>query len=184
MSYADKFFEIINTVQRTGIADFLDWLVEETDFLTAPASAKYHGCETGGLLKHSIAVYYNLYNLAHDEYSNNTIAIVALFHDICKANFYEEFMRNVKDKETGIWSEVKSFRINEQFPYGSHGGKSVYLMLSHGLHLYDEEAIAINNHMGGWDVTPYHNPSGAFTKYHLPVYLHIADIMATYIDKQ
>ena len=34
----------------------------------------------------------------------------------------------------------------------------------------EEEAAAINCHMGGWDYTTYHNPSNAFEKYPL---LHI-----------
>ena len=56
--------------------------------------------------------------------------------------------------------------------------------MKHGVELTDEEATAINCHMGGWDSTTYSNPSGAFNKYPLAVYLHLADMLATYIDKQ
>ena len=113
----------------------------------------------------------------------DTIKIVALYHDICKANFYEESQKNVKDKKTGQWKSVPYYTVNEQYPYGGHGAKSVYLLMAHGVPLTEEEAAAINCHMGGWDYTTYHNPSNAFEKYPLAVYLHIADMLASYIDK-
>lgn len=179
----EVFIQLTKTIDRDGIGDFTKWLLE-TDFLIAPASTKYHGAEKGGLLRHSLNVYKNLLFLARGRnYSVDTIKIVSLFHDICKANFYTVSKRNVKNEITGKWEKQDYYTFDEQFPYGSHGGKSVYLLLSHGLKLTDEEAVAINNHMGGWDVTNYHNPSKAFEKYPLAVYLHIADMMATYLDE-
>lgn len=178
------FISIAEKINRQGIKDIMQWLINETDFFEAPASTKYHGAVKGGLLFHSLNVYKNLLFLSgKTEYSLDTIKIVSLFHDICKANFYTVSKRNVKNEITGKWEKQDYYTFDEQFPYGSHGGKSVYLLLSHGLKLTDEEAVAINNHMGGWDVTNYHNPSKAFEKYPLALYLHIADMMATYLDE-
>lgn len=176
-----EYLQIIDSIKRPGFKGFIEWLHNNTDFMTAPASSKYHGAKRCGLLEHSLAVYDNLVSLAKN-YDLDTLKIVALYHDICKANFYEESTRNVKN-EFGAWEQVPYYKINELFPYGSHGGKSVYLIISHGLEITDEEAIAINNHMGAWDLTNYHNPSQAYEKYPLALYLHIADMLATYIDK-
>ena len=43
-------------IKRNGIEELLQWL-DTTDFYVAPASAKYHGAELGGLLNHSLCVY-------------------------------------------------------------------------------------------------------------------------------
>lgn len=171
-------------INRKGIPEFVDWLAENTDFFEAPASTRYHGAEEHGLVFHSLAVYSNLYTLANHKYTRDTIALVSLFHDLCKANYYVKSSRNVKNEVTGIWEKVPCYTVNEQLPFGGHGSKSVYLLMKHGIELSDEEATAINCHMGGWDSTTYSNPSGAFNKYPLAVYLHLADMLATYIDKQ
>lgn len=177
------YWATIKTIKRRGFKQFSDWLHETTDFLTAPASTRFHGAEKGGLLSHSLHVYYHLLKMVKDDYDLDTVKIVSLYHDICKANFYKASTRNVKNEETGKWEQVPYYTVKEEFPYGSHGGKSVYLILAHGLQLTDEEAAAINCHMGGWDYTTYHNPSNAFEKYPLAVYLHTADMLATYINK-
>lgn len=177
------FIELVSKINRKGIGQFMEWLLNETDFLAAPASTKYHGAEEGGLLNHSLMVYKNLHLLAPDNISHESVIITSLFHDVCKANFYTVSTRNVKNEETGVWEKKPYYTVKEEFPYGAHGGKSVYLLMSHGLELTDEEAVAINCHMGGWDCTNYHNPSGAYEKYPLAVYLHLADMLASYIDK-
>ena len=175
------FSEIAESIHRPGINQLLTYLHKETDFFKAPASTKYHGAEAGGLVKHSLQVYYNLMRLAPD-LEAESIKIVSLFHDICKANFYKESTRNVKNQKTGKWEQVPCYVISEQFPFGAHGGKSVFLV-QRFIDLTDEEEAAINCHMGGWDTSSYHNPSAAYEKYPLAVYLHIADMLATYITK-
>lgn len=181
LDYGNIFMEIALQTKRDGIQELVSWLFNKTDFFTAPASTRYHGAECGGLVKHSLQVYYNLVKIAPN-LDENSIKIVSLFHDICKANFYKASTRNVKNEETGKWEKIPCYTIDESFPFGAHGGKSVFL-LSRYIDLTDEEAAAINCHMGGWDSTNYHNPSGAFEKYPLAIYLHIADMLATYISK-
>lgn len=81
------FIKILAAVERPGITDLLGWL-ETTDFYTAPASTKYHGAYKGGLLEHSLNVYERLLKLAAG-YDLDSIAIVGLLHDLCKAEFYK-----------------------------------------------------------------------------------------------
>ena len=171
MTRQEEFIKLVEGIHREGIYDLMQWLVNDTDFLDAPASTKYHGACVGGLLTHSLNVYYRLDEIAGAYYDDETILIVSLFHDLCKCDFYAYNFSTDK------------YIIKEQFPYGSHGGKSVYLLMKHGLKITDEEAAAINNHMGAWDNTTYHNPSNAFSEYPLALYLHIADMLATYLDE-
>ena len=175
-----------NNISREGIDELLKYL-ESTDFFTAPASSRFHLSEEGGLCAHSLNVYYRLEQLMITEfgegnYNPETITIVALFHDICKANFYKQDYRNVK--ENGVWVQKPYYTIEDALPYG-HGEKSVYIVNGF-MRLNREEAMAINWHMGLADKraiagdTTY---SAAFTKYPLALLTHIADLQASYIDE-
>ena len=62
-----------------------------------------------------------MYNM---DFSEETIAIVALLHDVCKIDFYDIEMRNRKNEETGQWEKVPFYTIKDNLPYG-HGEKSV-----------------------------------------------------------
>lgn len=173
-------------IKRDGIDELLKYL-ESTDFFTAPASSRYHLCEEGGLCAHSLNVYYRLEQLCLTEYGESgynpeTVAIIALFHDICKANFYKTDYRNVK--EDGVWVQKPYYTIEDALPYG-HGEKSVYIVNGF-MRLTREEAMAINWHMGladkravGGDTTY----SVAFKKYPMAFLVHIADMEATYLDE-
>ena len=183
-------FDFIQTakthIQRDGIDELLKWL-ESTDFFEAPASSRYHLSEEGGLCQHSLNVFYRLEQLCitefgEDGYNPETVAVVALFHDICKANFYKQDYRNVK--ENGVWVQKPYYTIEDALPYG-HGEKSVYIANGF-MRLTREEAMAINWHMGladkravGGDTTY----SLAFAKYPIALLLHMADMQATYLDE-
>ena len=140
-----------NNINREGLEELLKWL-ESTDFFTAPASSRFHLSEEGGLCQHSLNVYYRLEQLMITEfgegnYNPETVTIAALFHDICKANFYKQDYRNVK--ENGVWVQKPYYTIEDALPYG-HGEKSVYIANGF-MRLTREEAMAINWHMGGFD---------------------------------
>lgn len=173
-------------IKREGIEKLLDWL-ETTDFYTCPASTKFHSAEAGGLCFHSLNVYKRLLKLMTDEFgeeniNKETIAIVALFHDICKCCYYKTEYRNVK--ENGEWVQKPFYAVDDQLPYG-HGEKSVYMVNGY-LRLTREEALAINWHMGGFDARVKGGDmslANVFYKYPICSLTHIADIMATYLDE-
>ena len=48
-----RFVEICATINRPGMEDLMAWL-ERSDFYTAPASTRFHGNYTGGLLEHKL----------------------------------------------------------------------------------------------------------------------------------
>lgn len=178
---ADDFVELLRTTNRDGIEELIRYLQEETDFFTAPASAKYHGAFESGLLMHSINVCAELRLDPNSKvYPTETLIIVALLHDICKANCYRTEKRNVK--ENGGWVEKQIYVFEDELPLG-HGEKSLYLA-SKFIKLSDEEAAAIRWHMGAFDCAFRGGDWGlnaAYEKYPLAVLLHMADMRATYL---
>lgn len=175
---------IENNIQREGIGDFVEWLCQ-TDFFSAPASTKYHDCFEGGLATHSMAVYFFLKKLCRDwdcDATDETIALVALFHDVCKIGCYKTEMRWRKDANNQ-WEQYPVFTFKEDFAYGGHGSKSVFLIQSF-MKLSPEEASAINCHMGAWDVTAYSNPTEVYSRNKLAWLLHVADEAADYLGSE
>lgn len=167
-------------IKRDGIENLLTTL-RKTDFYTAPASTRYHDAEEGGLVEHSIRVAYKLSKELkgnNDNYSDETKAIVSLFHDICKVGYYDVEMRN--KKIDGKWEQVPYYIVNDQYPFG-HGEKSVD-MLRDFIDLTEEEKVAIRFHMGAYEGQQIWNTlSKAYEKYPLALHLHIADMKATYM---
>lgn len=169
-------------VTRDGADRLLEWL-QKTDFFTAPASTKYHCACEGGLVLHSVNVYKTLRAKYFDEDdSEESFALCALLHDVCKAQFYKVSTRNVKNEKTGAWEKVPFYQVEDAFPYG-HGEKSVFL-IERFVRLKPAEAMAIRWHMGGFDEASKGGSfaiSNAYDKYPLAVKLHLADLEATYL---
>lgn len=175
-AYKDLYAKYIT---RKGASELLQWL-DGTDFFTAPASTRNHECYEGGLAQHSVEVFWQLVKLIgvyKDKLvvTHESAAIIGLLHDVCKANCYKTEMRNKKD-ESGKWIQVPHYTFNEDFVYGGHGSKSVYLIQNYMI-LTDEEAIAINCHMGvengKWEI------NDAFRAHPLAFITHTADMAAT-----
>lgn len=183
----NKFLDICkNTIKRDGIDDLLEW-IEKSDFFVAPASTKYHGAYAGGLVEHSLNVYECLKGIVSRypelNISDETVAIVSLFHDICKANFYKVGTRNVKDEESGQWYKKEVYEIDEKFPIG-HGEKSCIIIQWFLKRLTTDELLAIRYHMGGFDVVVKggdFSMSKAYEMSPLAPMLHLADMEATYL---
>ena len=105
-------------ITRRGADRLLEWM-EKADFFTAPASTRYHLACAGGLMQHSVHVFQRLEKLCAAEYgdqcpySEETIAIAGLLHDLCKVNFYREDTRNVK--ENGVWYKNRTIQSMNRF---------------------------------------------------------------------
>lgn len=192
MNSKEQFILIYKSeIKRPGAECFLEQLQSKTDFFTAPASSCFHLAREGGLVDHSLNVYTRLKALVDLERaqqsswalncSDETIAIVSLLHDVCKANYYKQDTRNVK--ENGVWVQKPYYTVEDQLPYG-HGEKSVFI-ISRIMRLTVEEAIAIRFHMGAFAQQPGdYSMSDAFNKCPLAVLTHLADMQATYLDEK
>lgn len=185
--HKERFIELYKThIHREGSDKLLEFLLSKSsDFFDAPASTRFHGNYDGGLVEHSLNVYDCLVDYLSRErvkntyklnYTDESIAIVALLHDICKVNCYKKGTRNVK--EDGVWKQVPTYEYNDTLPYG-HGEKSVY-MISGYMRLTREEAFAIRYHMGFAGSEEIRNVGAAFEMFPLAFALSTADMEATY----
>ena len=192
MTKKEEFIKIYKeNIHREGALQFLDYLESSnSDFFTAPASTRFHGDYSGGLVEHSLNVYYCLKdylnrNRVKEEYGLNytdeTIALVSLLHDVCKINVYKTSTRN--KKINGEWQQVPFYEFDDQIPYGQ-GEKSVY-MITPFIKLTREEAFAIRYHMGFSGSDPVNNVGKSFEMFPLAFALSTADMEATYFcDKK
>ena len=187
MTHKERFKELyFSLIKREGADKLYDYLTSTGDFLTAPASTRFHLSYEGGLLEHSLNVYdclkdylersrvKELYGM---EYSDETIAIVALLHDVCKVGCYKKGTRNVKNAN-GVWESVPTYEFEDKLPYG-HGEKSVYIISGY-MKLTREEAFAIRYHMGFSGTDDVRNVSTAFEMFPLAYALSVADSEATF----
>lgn len=173
------------SIKREGSEKLLEYLANKSDFFTAPASTRFHNSFEGGLAQHSLNVYnclkdYLARERVREKYglkcSEETAAIIALLHDICKTNCYVKDFRNVKN-EQGIWEKVPTYRYDDSLPYG-HGEKSVY-MISGFMKLTREEAMAIRWHMAFSGTEEKNTISSAMERFPLILALSTADMEAT-----
>lgn len=182
-----EFVEIYrDKIKREGSEDLLRYLMSESsDFFIAPASTRYHGAEMGGLCRHSLNVYDALVDIMNRRrmketygihYSDESIAIAALLHDLCKVNFYRVESRNVR--RNGVWEAVPYYTIDDSLPYG-HGEKSVYIV-SGFMKLTRDEAFAIRYHMGFSGTEDNNTVGKALEMFPLAFGLCVADMEAAY----
>lgn len=173
-------------IKRDGADKLLDYIMNKTDFFTAPASTRYHGSYEGGLLEHSLNVYDCMKHMMDDPYtkevyglecSDETVALISLLHDLCKMDVYKVDYRNAKD-ENGVWQKVPYYAFDDQLPYG-HGEKSVYI-ISGFMRLTRTEAFAIRYHMGFSGEENKTTIGNALNMYPLAAALYMADMQATF----
>ena len=177
-------------IKRDGADKLLEYLTNSCDFFAAPASTKHHSCFEGGLALHSINVYNRFKDIVTREYgddytnvvSDESIAIIALLHDVCKINTYTIDYRN--QKVDGQWVQVPYYAYNNTLPYG-HGEKSVYIVGGF-MRLTREEAMAINWHMGAFDIRCQvsNDLAEAYRRFPIALLFHVADLEATYLDEK
>ena len=187
MTDKERFISIFKEkITREGSRELLNYLCSEScDFFIAPASTRYHGAEIGGLCRHSL----NVYDCLCDQlsrrrmkddygihYSEESIAIAALLHDLCKINFYRVESRNVK--KNGVWEAVPYYTIEDNLPYG-HGEKSVYIISAY-MRLTRDEAFAIRYHMGFSGPEDKNQIGRALEMFPLAFALNVADMEAAY----
>lgn len=186
---ADFKEEAASIIDREGVKELIEYLEKDTDFFSAPASTRFHGAHEFGLVMHTLSMLdaalmiYDSLELNEDNIDKSSVIFCALFHDICKANFYVKEKRN--KKIDGKWVEVDVWAVKDQLPMG-HGEKSVYLVQKF-VDLTDEEAMAIRWHLGGFDpgvnfMFPSGGPSQqSFRENKLVALMAVADFASSYL---
>lgn len=209
-----KFIELLREISVEG--SDIDGLInhlEEIHFFTAPATSISHGNYDGGLCEHSLNVYRQLKRLVKgfashvevvenktaegiitsseevivSDYSDNTIKIIGLLHDINKGSYYEKYTKNVKNDITGKWESVEAYKIKDAEYRDTFGDQSVnsFLAISRFIPLSREEVATIINFNCGMD-NGYSNKDiyGIMEKYPLVVLMHTADMISSFVDKK
>ena len=205
-----RFINLVKSITREGInMDRLLAQLEGSDFFEAPASAIYHNAFRGGLCEHSLNVYDTLVDICEaiypaecDDmgnivargcpYSEDSLKIVALFHDFDKMNKYERTVQNKKIySETGSkydemgkydWVSVPGYKrkdAKDTFVLGTHGENSVY-MTETFIPLSAEEHAAILAHHSVYDNNKL-DTTTIYSRYHLACLLHVADLTSTMV---
>lgn len=158
------FYDLVaRHIGRDGISNLMKYL-ETTQFFTAPASSRYHYPHEGGLAEHAVNTYLRLVNLLKSEYgdacpySEETVAIVSLFHGIGKEDLYQKTTRNVKDA-SGNWSSVQCYTTAEdRYLIGSCEERTLYTLMWY-MRISPNEARAILYSKGSdaSNADPYHD---------------------------
>ena len=222
----DLIKNIFRNVTREGVDRCLAML-DRTDYFTAPASKYYHSPYKGGLVQHSLYVFFSMLDFlySHSDLADNdkevlkvsiqklksgevlaeaekeftrlaivrffgegisldSIIICSLLHDLHKLNFYEECTKNVfKGYDANgkkIFEEETSYKVRDDiFIFGDEGSNSNYLIRGCFKMSYEEQ-LAVQNHMGYSDGVPQGSASKAWAKSPFSLYLHLADMEATY----
>lgn len=121
------------SVHRAGAEELLERLENETDFFEAPAGAKHHGAFPGGLVIHSLNVYRRLREITIrdltdkdapgpatlSEQEEETVAILGLLHDVCKAGVYHAETKRRRNPETGVWEDYLGYTFRDPLPPGA-----------------------------------------------------------------
>ena len=150
-----------DTIRRDGASSMLCWL-DYNGFFESPASRNRHLPQPGGLVVHSLNVWRRLREITvrdltdrdapgvrHlSEAEEETVALLGLLHDVCKADVYHQ-TDPFKAAMEGKLATMAPYEFRDPFPLG-HGEKSLFLITRH-MALTEEEALAIRWHMGAYD---------------------------------
>jgi hypothetical protein len=151
MNLESKYEELKEKVieRKKPFDAFIKMLENETNWLTSPASTRFHLCEEKGLLKHSVGVAENLLKFRQTlapAISEESCVIVGLFHDVGKIGMPGKplYLPNKTD-----WQVKKGIKytINPEVVNMGLAVRSIYLITKY-VPLTDAEAQAITYHDG------------------------------------
>jgi hypothetical protein len=163
--------------------NFIRFLEAETTWLTSPASTRFHLCEEGGLLKHSVGVAETLLKFREflaSGISEESCVIVGLFHDVGKVGMPGKPLYIPNDNEWMVQKRGIQFKVNREVVSMGLAVRSLYLVAKH-LPLTDAEAQAIAYHDGQYIDD---NKVIAHNEEPLTLLVHWADYWTAHIDEE
>lgn len=176
-----KFNNYFSFIKREGKEELLDYL-RRTDYFEAPASGGHHLATTGGLLEHSLNVAEMMFNVADtlpDSIDQESMAIVALFHDLGKATYFGKpnYVENIL--KSGKRSDAKPYETNKERLNIPHEIASVHILAQY-IQLTEEETFAIMYHNGLYTPLGYGVKGNETSLYML---LHFADLWSSRVTE-
>ena len=132
----------------------IGFMENETEWLIAPASTKYHLCRESGLLEHSVNVAETMLKIKAaiaPNISDESCVIVALLHDLGKVGMpgNPQYLVNepTEKQQMNGYKPEQPYRFNKDQTYLSVPVRSLYLASKH-IDLSEEEVQAIIYHDG------------------------------------
>ena len=140
--------------RRSQFDSLISFMENETTWLAAPASTKYHLCKESGLLEHCVNVAESMLKIREalaPDISAESCIIVSLVHDLGKVGMpgnpqYLINEPNDKQQQSG-YKPDPPYRFNKNLTYLSVPVRSLYLASKH-IDLTEEEVQAIVYHDG------------------------------------
>lgn len=165
----DTILQMASAVLTKEQTDSLTGWMENHEFFTSPASAKYHANVPGGLAAHSLTVVYQSLVFALPLFENflqtkraaaytftaADIFTAALCHDFCKAGFYSVEHRKTKNYQ-GNWVYEPYYKVKGESRNLGHGNESVLMLLECLPEYLHKRGVleAVSRHMGFSDLSP------------------------------
>ena len=173
--------------RKEEFQELMSYIENETEYLTAPASTRFHLCHEQGLLEHSVNVAETMLKLKSTlapEISDDSCVIVALLHDLGKAGMpgNPQYIKNEptpKQKAYG-YAANPPYRFNNELTYLSVPIRSLYLITTR-FPLIEEEVQAIAYHDGQYVED---NRSVATREEKLTLLLQYADSWSCFVDEK
>ena len=140
--------------RRSQFDRLISFMENETTWLTAPASTKYHLCKESGLLEHCVNVAESMLKIREvlaPNISVESCVIVSLVHDLGKVGMPgnpQYLINEPTDKQQeGGYKPDAPYRFNKNLTYLSVPVRSLYLASKH-IDLTEQEVQAIVYHDG------------------------------------
>ena len=135
------------TERKEEFTNLMEFIEQETSYMSCPASTRFHLCKERGLLEHSVNVAETMIKIKNQlmpEISDESCVIVALLHDLGKAGMpgQPQYYKN-----TGANKDYYPYNYNRNLTYLSVPVRSIYLALQY-LPLTEAEVQAIVYHDG------------------------------------
>lgn len=170
--------------RKSEFDSLINFMEMETDYLSSPASTRFHLCRKQGLLEHSVNVAETMLKFREaiaPDIDEESCIITALIHDLGKAGMpgkpqYLENEPTPKQKQYGFPATIP-YRINEELVYLSVPVRSLYLALRH-IKLSESEVQAVMYHDGQYVDD---NKSVATKETPLLLLLQYADTWSTFV---
>jgi len=171
-------------VKRKASFDaFIKMLETETNWLTSPASTRFHLNVEKGLLKHSVGVAESLLKFRDflaPEIPDESCVIIGLFHDVGKVGMPGKPLYIKNDNEWEVKKRGIAYKTNPEVVQMGLAARSLYLVSKY-VPLSDAEAQAILYHDGQYIDE---NRSVAHKEEPLTLLTHWADYWTAHIFEE
>ncbi len=186
MQKYNRFFEQLDQ-RKEVVLKFRSFLENETCWLTAPASTRFHLNVERGLLIHSVGVTSNALvikeKLAPD-ITDESVIITSLFHDLGKIGYPGKPYYLPNDNQWEVEKRGINYKVNPEIVFMNLAARSLYLVTQH-IPLSEFEAQAIVAHdglyatYGGVNNLEYHHK-----ECRLQMIVHFADKWTAAVEEE